>query len=622
MPGLSPVSRATALPFVMAGVLILSLGAMAAETPELQPAMDVQVTLTDSSGKAINKVLPDKSFRIRATLSNLVGNEPPAGIYLHGWLRPESQRNLACTQAARNYLATGRIPVDGIDLNGPAIAVLTQDHSFNIVDPELDLASANLIGASQFDEAPVDLVADTSMSRFLLSLPDAGEIQSASVFGAQRDTLASGLDRPGLLVPDGKGGVWVLETGSRLLTRVSLNGQLERQTDFEFTHLRQGTANYSIAAANQQGFIVLDRQTGSELARFGQLESAGDRDADADDSALLSDVLPLENQQGTFAVAAVSGDTLFIHYLDAISEPLEIGLPEAATHLAGDADGRFIFAYSPAGGATAIVDIARSHLAQVVGANPPIAQVAFAGRAAFLMLSDQSMAGAIDLSSISIGTHAEVRQVTLGAADTTPRSVAALMTPLTPTNRMLAVHAGSYTGFVIEDSSAMGDAPPMTSVRLRGGIPERVVAIDRSFQEIEPGVFEVSARLPAGGAYELVLTTGIGGLSSCFSIANGEVITAGSREPGRITTLVESGQPERQRLKLEDADGAPQSGVQAEVMFSALDSGWRHRASLVTDANGVSQESYELPPLGAYVVTIQTRNNDSFQPVMLTVDSQ
>src|SRR5690606_21646298 len=109
--------------------------ARAEETPR-QVALTATVGFESLTGTSLEGGVPGQAFGIRATLTNAAGAEPPAGLYLSGWLRPMSFRNLPCTDAARAYLATQRLPTGAVDLNGPVIGVLSADGAATVVDPD------------------------------------------------------------------------------------------------------------------------------------------------------------------------------------------------------------------------------------------------------------------------------------------------------------------------------------------------------------------------------------------------------------------------------------------------------------------------------------------------------
>lgn len=599
----------------------ISMVAVAQETDSIQSALSARVSFSDLNGARLQTLPRGVPFNITVSIDNEIGSEPPAGLYLNGWLRQQSQHNLDCQSAARAYLATGRSPVGSVDLNGPVIGVLTEEAHLTIADPELDLASANLIGATSFGELPAAFVHDANNNRFLISLAKSGDVLAVNALDANRTILAENLNQPDAIIPARNGAVWVLEKGSGDLLHLGTDGGYKR-LPLKLSSMRAGSQGYSFVAWNESEFHVINRLN-------------GDRVIDKENSGIakhngqsVADVVAIEDQRSTFAVAALTGASIALYYIDEPAQPININLPTPSQRLAVDPFGRFLFAYSPEGGDTSIIDIARSRVVQVVGAGTPVINIEFTENAAFLMLADQSMVGVIDLASIKAGQHAMVREVDLGQAATNQNSAnnhatqRQLLAPLAPGNEMLAVHAASYTGFIIHESSAMGDAPPMSAVKLRGGIPHQITVIDRSFREIATGQFRTTAMLPANGQFELVVTTGIGSLSACMPLHIDGLDDVKQSKPGTmlmVPSLAKYGSGQGARLHLQTADGEPAQQVRAEVTFSALEANWRYRAVLETDHEGISRNSYELPPLGEFAITVSTATEQEFQPLLYQV---
>jgi len=609
----------------------ISLVAVAQESTAIQSALTARVNFTDLNGSQLQKLPRGKPFNITVTIDNTVGNEPPAGLNLSGWLRGKSQHNLDCQSAARAYRATGRTPVGSVDLNGPVIGVLTEEGHLTVADPELDLASANLIAATSFDEQPAAFTTDPDTNRFLVSLGSTGKVLAVNAFGGETKTIADNLNTPGQLIPAGLGAVWVLEKGSGDLLHLE-GKKIRKRLPLNASFISEGANGFSFVAWNKSEVHVIDRLTGDPLINVVQvpdqkiiIDKYTDNEApEVDSIASLVDVISIEDHRSAFAVAALTRSGVSMYYLDDLARAIHIKLSTPAQRLAVDLSGRYLFAYAPEGGDTFIIDIARSRVVQVVGAGAPVINIEFTENAAFLMLADQSMVGVIELASIKAGQHAKVREVALGQA--TPRENSLekkLLASLTPRNEILAVHAKSFTGFIVHESSAMGDAPPMSAIKLRGGIPQQIAVIDRSFREVSTAKFRTTATLPAMGQFELVVTTGIGSLSACLPInVEGSSYAINDQNPGTISIVKVSTDNETTlgaRLRLQKADGEPAQKVRAEVTFSALEANWIFRANLLTDHDGISRSSYDLPALGEYVITVSTGNEREFQPLLYRV---
>jgi hypothetical protein len=184
--------------------------------------------------------------------------------------------------------------------------------------------------------------------------------------------------------------------------------------------------------------------------------------------------------------------------------------------------------------------------------------------------------------------------------------------PLGPGAGVLALHADSATAFLIEETGMLGDAPPMTAVRLRGGVPLAAAALDRSFRQTAAGAFETVALLPGAGAWELVTTTGLGGAAQC-AVLPGAAAGRAPETPGTIRVLAEGGAV---RLEFRDAEGSPAAGQEVELLLTALAAPWRADLSLVTDGAGRSAPIV-LPGLRPLAVTAEAAQGGRFRPIVL-----
>ena len=590
------------------GLLGLLASTVCAEEVPLKAALSVQVSFRDHAGAALSRIKPEVAFAIDVEIRNEAGAEPPSGLELYGWLRRSSAQNLPCLQAARGYFGTGRLPLDAVPLIGPVVGVLSEDDGFTVVDPFLDLASANLIGATTFAETPADIAANPAGAGFLASLTDAGELRSILAFGGETRLLAAGLAQPTTVVPDGLGGVWVLESGAARVAHLDGRGAT--------------VATHAARAIDQSGaWVMIEAPDGGLTvwplaggAKMASLPALPDVQANA--------LMVAEGR----AVAAVrlTTEALSIAYLDAPAQPVTIPLGSPATELAVDAAGHYAFVWDPEGGPVAIVDLVRGRVVQEAGAEGPnaaIAEILLDGDGAYLMRADQTMVGALSLASITDDQPLQIRRIPLGQPAAPPRPGAGLLAALSPRSEVLAVHSASFTGFILHRTSTMGDAPPMASVKLRGGIPAALRVLDRGFRETGPGSFRAGAILPGPGAFELVLTTGVGGMTVCTPVPS-EVAPDRISGPGRIRVLIDdpvggdtAGDRRRVELSFIDAEGKALADVSGILSLNALGTGWIDRVA-ISDGGSVA---LSLPAAGPFVATLLSGDGRDFAPLLFEV---
>ena len=587
----------------LTGTLLLMILCGPLSAQELQPALSARSEFTDMTGAQLVRPEPGVPFEVTVTIENRSGVDPPGGLQLAGWIRPVEEGNLSCTESARSFLVSGRLPRGAVKMNGAMIGVASEDGSFTIADPDIDLASANLVGATRLTETPASLVADVESRRFLATLLTRGELLSIAVPSASITVLATGLDQPGAVHSAPDGSIWVLETGKAQLRHIGDHGSQIVASGVKT--LGPSPTGDVLATAGPSGAALLDTVTGvPTLTVEGRVIHA----------------LPLADGSGTFALATLSRDEITITYTDAPENPVTMKLPSHATRLAAGPGGRWILAHDPSmADPVMLVDVGRGRVIQSIATPGAISEIAFTDRAAYLMTANQSQVGILELGAIRMDQPSTLRQVALGQPQARQLDHSGYLMPLWPQPGMIAVHAESFTGFIIHDYSVMGDAPPMSAIRLRGGVPRMIAGIDRSFREIAPGVFRTTAMLPRAGRFELVTTTGIGALSFCALLpATEDAVTEKSVAPGRLRAEQVKGAPGRVvRLSFRSDDGVPVAKGQFDVRITGLASPWRDATVLTTDAAGNATRILALPVGGPVAISARSSDGRPFHPLVL-----
>ena len=558
----------------------------AADTTALRAPLTAEVRFTGPDGTTLDQILPDDPFEVQLDIRSAMG-AVPTDLQPMAWLRDRSPTDLPCGETAAAYRAAGRAAIGSVDLNGVALGVAMRDGSVTILDPERALGTANLLAARRFDPPPSGLVADSVAGRFLISLPNAdartrGQVLALSPYG-QTQVLADHLDQPKDLVASVSDGAWVLEAGSGDVLRLGTKGIRHRLP----------------LAARQ---ITGDAGTGpaTRLAVLGQDRLHVIRD---DGSEVLAVDAPMA------IAAALTGDAamwltpkaLHVVWLDAPTQSATIPLPGDFDRIAASPEGRMVFLFAQQRTGFAVADLALSRVAQGADTDSPIAEVAFLPDTAMLRLADQSSVGVMDLREISAGTEAVVGRVMIGPPRPEVEAVSAtLLAPLLPEPAILAVHADSFSGFVLDGRHAVSGKPPMEAMRLRGGIPQIVRALDRNLRQTAPGRFVTAARLPRAGNWELVVSVGVGQLAFCAPVPT-PAASGDPTAPGQLSAqATEDG---RMRLRFLAADGAPAAGLSGTLELAALTGNWRARQSFLTGEDGLTTQSYDLRHLLPVVIT-------------------
>ncbi len=580
-----------------AALLATALLAAPVASDESKASLTAALSLSDPATGAPVDAAAGEPVRLTVELTDAVSGLPPRGLDLFGWVRPVEAGNSTCEQAAQAFRATRRIPMGSSDLNGILVTTLNRDGSIGVIDPKLNLHSSNMLAAHRFEAMPDALAIDRRQMRALLTFPGEGRIAALSLMTGGVTDFARGLPAPADIATASTGDVWVASSSDGSLRRLGGDGteqavidlgkgavSLRRQPDDE-TDL--------IGAFTSQGALLLvDGTSGRQVLRI----DAGQPVADA---TFLGDQA---------AMALIDGQAeARLYYADAPDAPVIIPTGAVFTRLASGPDARIAVAYTPGASTFALIDTALGRVVQPAAlSDATVAEVAFTDNAAFLLSHDGGFVGAVDLATVGLGKPAVIRNVNLGARAEAPPPGAALLTPLFPSPRVLAVEPANQTGWVIGEVASSVEMPPMESIRLRGGVPHIVRVVDRSFDERAPGRFEtVWAFGP--GEHELVLTTGIAGLSTCIPFS-----VSGERAAQRLTPVtmradpeggpIRAGEVRRIAIRLADADGQPLALDELPIRLPAMQSSWSGSAVARREADGVLRAEIRLPHAGVFVV--------------------
>lgn len=564
-------------------------GALAAAMPaaaqdDLKAPLAAEVRFTGAAGRPLGVIRPDTPFGITLEIRSPLGAVPD-DLRPMAWLRQREPSDLPCGETAAAYRATGRAALGSVDLNGVVLGVAMRDGAFIILDPERALATANLLTARRFDPPPSAIAADAADGAFLLSLPGTrpgtGRVLRVQPYG-QSSLVAEGLGQPETLLAAQGGGGWLLDRATGEVLRLNGTGITQR--------LALGARQISGDAGSEPTARIAVTSTDRLRVIESDASIALDRAAPGILAAALTDS----------AALWLGATGLHLIWLDAPDQPQTIPLPGSFDRIEVSPEGRMAFLFARDRTGFVIVDLALGRVVQGADTDSPVAEMAFLPGTAILRLADHSAVGVMDLREISPRTEAAIGRVSLGPA-LPPTEGATLLAPLLPEPALLAVHADSYTGFVIDARNAVTGKPPMEAMRLRGGIPQIVRALDRSLRQIAPGRFVAAARLPREGEWEIVVSVGVGQLAFCAALPTPPAPSKPADQPGAIMAQPEAGG--LVRLHFLAADGTPVAGLSGTLDLAALTGNWRGQTPFTTDADGLTVDSYDLGPRLPLVIT-------------------
>lgn len=555
-------------------------------------SLSAELEFFDPETRRPIKPTAETAVGLRVKLTDVTTGRPPRNLTLAGWIRFESPGNTTCEQAAQAFRVTAEPPVGSVDLNGILLVSVNEDASVGVIDPKLNLRSSNMLAAAAFETMPTDMALHQGSFRaFFIEDSTNGIISFSLLTGDMRrhfETIA-------VTDVETAGGhqVWIGRQDGQVFAFDAPLAPIPVGSGPVTLRASSEPDNPLLAAISKGGgLLVFDSATGHQVMALPQSEELFDL-------ALLAD--------GTVLTLPQIGQVARFIYPDSPDYSVDVHLGFEAQRIVASPDGRHAIAYTPGESEAVVIDVAGSQVVQPLSLTEGgVTEVSFTDVAAYLLSLDGGFVGLIDLQSVAIGKAAQIQRIDLARKFVRPVRSEGLLVSLWPSPQVLAVSPGTQTGWLLHDNQALGEMPPMDSIRLRGGVPHRVAVIDRSFQEVESGTFETVARV-TGGDQELVLTTGIGGMTACLGFRvrgapqdlRTEVITL-NIEPS--AARLAAGKDVELTLLFRDSVGDAMAVERAEFLLASLSSSWVGRMTAQRTSDGKLQGSIRLPHPGHFAL--------------------
>jgi hypothetical protein len=589
---------------ILAFAVAAKLAGAAAEGEVAQPsALALEMQLLGTGGTPLQALKPESFVTLRLLVKDVSSQVPVANLALEAWVRPVEDTNLKCNEAARAFRATRRLPNNAIDLNGMMLVTLNEDGSFSVSDPKLDLATANMIAAGKLTGRPDFVVVDPSSQSIIAIDKRRKSIVQIGLSGTVRK-LQDNAEDIVAVAPMSDNHLLTLIAGGHQLSLIDANGSQVATRVFD-QPLR------GMSFSGQHGVLLW----GDKEAMLANARDLSTRKA----LAVLGNIrdaltLPGKHGEESFALLDEQGKSISVVFESQMPVITQHALPVVAQHLAYAESQNMLIAWSDTG-AAAIYDVARGEMAGAFAVHGGISSVTSTEKAAFFMSTDASSVFVLELASVKPGQSPQLHEVRLGQRSNKKQTGRNLLQPLLPSPQVLALHPETNTAFIVDERSAVGDSPPMSAVSLRGGQVFAVFAIDRSLREVKPGTFETQVKLPSPGDYELVVTTGISGLTRCIpiSVQGDRRKDTASKETEKSRLLI-AGAPFKMRstsivdFKVLSPDGAPLILSDASVQLSSLEFGWSPEIKLTTTPNGTFRFNVDFPVPGLYGLRIESQD--------------
>jgi len=578
---------------------ILGFGALpsSALAQERKASVTASLTLVDMDGKPVASPDSGKPIRLRVDLKDAVTGDAPRGLELSGWIRPVDRFSRSCEEDAQSFRVTRNVSANAVDLNGALFAVLNEDASFGIIEPKLDGQPANMLGAAALVRVPDSFEIDRAGMQALMTFSGDGVVEGVSLANGSRRVLAQGLDRPSMSLATPQGVVWTAEDGAGRVTPLATDRRSLDSITVGSGGLMlsapQPDASLIGAVARDGSYVLFDGATGATLA-------SGTVGPDVEAATFVGETLMITLQKGSPSATFT--------YLDDPDHPVMVGLGFVATSIAVSPDGLQAIAFGAGLRTVAVVDIASARVVQPFSLdNATVAEVDFTDRAAFIATREGRYVAVLDLKSSAIGKAPVIRPVPLSGKGGESQGKRRLLASMSPLPQMLVADRDNQTAWIIPEVAAVGSIPPAHSIRLRGGVPLQIRVIDRSLREVAPGRFETVTKLNHGGPHELVLTSGVGGLTACLPFEAKGAVPNTNRQLFDISLVgagksLQAARDETLVFEVRDERGHALTVDELRVLVPSLTTSWSTEVVARRGADGQLRAIIRFPQPGQYII--------------------
>lgn len=432
--------------------------------------------------------------------------DPASGSALGGltpalWLVPDDGEQGAgrCERLVQR-LATSVVPPEGtVDANGFDLIEATDDGKLALVDPLLNLATANIKAVANVGAVPRSWALAADGMTLAVAAPGAAAVQLVDLnrFDTARAVALPAAPHAVAAMNDG----FRVGTSDGAIVTIGRDGRAglpERLGSGPVALSGDGETLVALAASGEGAFL----RRGGGVTRF----SVG---------AGVAEVAYVPLADAAFMLAD-NGGTLVRVPQDGPDAPQRLSLGRPARAIAASPDGRWLALTSSAGDAVTIVDVARGRERWTVAANDPVIAAGFSD--AFLYLVHTRQGGATRVVFDPAGGPPGTVTIAAGATRDTPQRAG--MLPLLariPGGGMLVASGRDRAAYMINDDNAQA---AMSSLPLRAGAPAGILLRYRGLTPgPAPGSYRTQVVVPSGGPHLAVVRTEQPKVAHCMPIA-------------------------------------------------------------------------------------------------------
>ena len=576
-------------------MICLMTGNVSAEMPD---SFAVRLEAEPVSGMGAGTgISAGKPARIRLQISGKYDGSPVSGLHPAAWIRPQLPGAPNCRDAVRNYLSTGANAVRDVDLNSYGFLVLNQDNTVAILDPRLNLASANLLALGKTGGRVADWYLDTGSAALFVLLPERKQLHVLSAIDG--GSIAE-IDLPdaaeNMLAQPGDGMLWL--SGGQKLIAVDI----QRRRLLRNIPLKPGPV---LMAASEERELLWAYAGGELLAVDAvSLQVHWRRELEKGFSSMRyspqADRLYFGSHERKEIVSLYPGRKTRVETL-----PLDIQ-PQA---LAVSPDGQWLFVMDFGSRQLVLIDTVNNRPVHRLLFRHDFDQLVFSDQYAYLHHTSSANVSLLHLSSLNHKDTPSLLEVPFGVKPPGRQERdLTLIAPLPEGGAVVVLNPADKTLFLYMEDGMLA---PANAFKLYTGAPLSLQVHDKTLKETRPGVYETVTLIPRPGQYELVFYHNSPLQVSCLPLSVGgkgedaEVVYASPvKKIELLPSLWKAGRPVNVRVRLSTA--SPADGAAVQMLFFKPGGNWQQRLQVNMDAHGEATARVTFPESGKYLLGIRS----------------
>ncbi len=549
------------------------------------------------------QVIAGEEARVTLRITDGVSGLPVTGRSVAGWMLLQRNAQVAAEMpcsAKATLFTQGRVTArPDVDLNASKLLVLNRDGSIAIVNPQVDFTITQMEGVIPLPGVPADWALAEDSQTLFVSLPIYGAVAVIDT----RSFQMSGLielpkgSMPTQLLPlsDGAVAVYLSAHGAVTIARPDGTGQTDPvAVGSGPVAMAEGAWRLIVAASGK--LTTIDSATGAVAAE-------ADIPAGEPSLAIAPDGLSV-------FVTTATATGIERRDIRALKLRGTVAAEPGVFALALEPGRRHLVALNRKTDQMLLIDT-RTDTVSATGRTPPQpVEVAFSHDYAYVRGLEGDHFSVFELVELRQGNLVPV-EVQSAAAPVTPREALSRA-------RMIAPYGhGALVGNADEQVAYYymeGMNSPVGTVKTYGSNVQGLMTIDRGFRETAPGVYETTATLPFGGAYDIPVAIDADGFVTCFAATAlpaakteaEENRTALRIEPEALNGMVAGSRGAVVVRLIDDSTGQPALGLRDVRLLAFLPSGgWQGRKWATDVGQGRYAVDWKFPKPGRYGLSLQ-----------------